>query len=52
MANPRPNTGPKVAVKFGHSRPISKLRMISVPTPAANSVTIIFVHRRASSWNS
>ena len=47
-AKPRPNTEPKVAVKFGHSSPISKLRIVPVMTPTANSAAITFVHRRAS----
>ncbi len=48
IANPRPNTLPKVAVKFGHSSPISKLRIVPVITPIANSATITRVQRRAS----
>jgi hypothetical protein len=48
MANPRPNTEPKVAMKPGHSSPISKLRIVPVTTPTANSATMILVQRRAS----
>ena len=33
IANPSPNTPPNVAVKFGHSSPISKLRIVPVITP-------------------
>src|SRR6266567_4320350 len=40
IANPTPNTEPKVAVKFGHSSPISKLRTVPVITPSANSAAI------------
>src|SRR4051812_50139378 len=47
IANPSPNTLPNVAVKFGHSRPISKLRIVPVMTPTANSATMIRVQRRA-----
>jgi hypothetical protein len=35
-------------VNAGQSRPISKLRIVPVTTPAANSATITFVQRRAS----
>ena len=48
IANPSPNTLPKVPVKFGHSRPISKLSTVPVITPNANSVSITFDQRRAS----
>ena len=48
IAKPSPNTLPKVAVKSGHRRPISKLRIVPVTTPAANRATITFVQRRAS----
>src|SRR5579862_7353929 len=47
IAKPRPNTLPKVPVKFGHRRPISKLRIVPVTTPAAKSAAITFVQRRA-----
>jgi hypothetical protein len=47
-AKPSPKTLPKVAVNAGQSRPISKLRIVPVTTPAANSATITFVQRRAS----
>ncbi len=47
IANPSPNTLPNVAVKFGHSSPISKLRTVPVITPTANSATMMRVHRRA-----
>ncbi len=46
-AKPSPNTLPKVAVKSGHSRPISKLRIVPVMTPTANSAIITFDQRRA-----
>ncbi len=48
IANPSPNTPPNVAVKFGQSKPISKLRIVPVITPTANSATMIRVQRRAS----
>ncbi len=48
MAKPRPKTPPKVAVKFGHSSPISKLRIVPVITPTANSESITRLQRRAS----
>ena len=47
-ANPTPNTEPNVAVKFGHSNPISKLRIVPVITPTANSATITLLQRLAS----
>ena len=47
IANPRPKTPPKVAVKLGHSSPISKLRIVPVITPTANSATMIRLQRRA-----
>jgi hypothetical protein len=47
IAKPSPKTEPNVAVKFGHSRPISKLRIVPVITPTANSAAITFVQRRA-----
>ena len=48
MANPRPNTLPKVAVKLGHSSPISKLRIVPVITPTANSASTMRLQRRAT----
>ncbi len=48
IAKPSPNTPPKVAVKFGHSRPISKLRIVPVITPTANSASTTRLQRRAS----
>ncbi len=48
IANPSPNTDPKVPVKFGHSSPISKDSTVPVITPTANSATITRVHRRAN----
>ena len=48
IANPRPNTLPKVAVKLGHSSPISKLRIVPVMTPTANSASTIRLQRRAT----
>ena len=47
MAKPRPKTPPKVAVKFGHSSPISKLRIVPVMTPTAKRATMIRLQRRA-----
>src|ERR1700760_940682 len=41
-------TLPNVEVKFGQSRPISKLRIVPVITPTANSAAMIRVQRRAS----
>ncbi|MCW2539546.1 MAG: transposase mutator type [Frankiales bacterium] len=38
-AKPCPEAPPNVEVKFGQSRPISRLRILPVTTPAANSVT-------------
>ena len=35
-------------MKFGHSRPISKLRIVPVITPTANRATITFDQRLAS----
>jgi hypothetical protein len=48
IAKPSPKTLPKVPVKFGHSRPSSKLRIVPVTTPAANSAARIRDQRRAS----
>ncbi len=48
IAKPSPNTLPKVAVNCGHSRPISKLRIVPVITPTANSARTILLQRRAS----
>ena len=48
IAKPSPNTPPKVPVKAGHSSPSSKLRIVPVTTPAANSAARIRDHRRAS----
>ena len=48
IAKPSPNTLPNVAVKFGHSSPISKLRIVPVITPTANSARTIRLQRRAS----
>ena len=48
IAKPRPNTLPKVAVKLGHSRPISKLRIVPVMTPTANSASTMRLQRRAT----
>src|SRR3954469_20282756 len=46
IANPSPKTAPKVPVKFGHKRPISKLRIVPVTTPTGNRATIT----RLSAW--
>ena len=48
IAKPSPNTLPNVEVKRGQSSPISKLRIVPVITPTANSATAIRVQRRAS----
>ena len=48
IAKPRPKTLPKLAVKAGHRRPISKLRIVPVTTPAANRAAITFVQRLAN----
>ncbi len=47
IANPSPKTAPNVPMKFGHSRPSSKLRIVPVTTPQANSATITLVQRIA-----
>ena len=47
-AKPIPNTSPKRAMNSGHSRPNSKLRIVPVTTPTANSVTATFDQRLAS----
>ena len=44
----RPKTSPNVAMKFGHSRPISKERIVPVTTPTANRAIITFDQRLAS----
>ncbi len=43
-----PKTLPKLAVKLGHRRRISKLRIVPVTTPAANRAAITFVQRFAN----
>ena len=35
-------------MKFGHRSPISKLRIVPVTTPTANSASMTFDQRRAS----
>jgi hypothetical protein len=47
MAKPSPKTLPNVAVKFGHSTPISKLNTVPVIAPSANMAIITRLHRRA-----
>ena len=47
IAKPRPNTAPNFAVNAGQSSPISKLRIVPVTTPTANSAAISRVQRRA-----
>ena len=37
-------------MKFGHSRPISKDRIVPVTTPTANRTSITFDQRLASVW--
>ena len=44
---PSPKTSPKVAMKFGHSRPSSKLKIVPVTTPTANNASITFDQRLA-----
>src|SRR3954463_10053227 len=46
MAKPSPKTPPNVAVKFGHSTPISKLNTVPVTAPIANRAIITRLHRR------
>ena len=46
-AKASPNTSPKVAMKFGHSRPNSNERIVPVTTPTANSTSITFDQRLA-----
>ena len=48
IAKPSPKTSPNVAMKFGHRSPISKLRIVPVTTPTANSASITFDQRFAS----
>ena len=45
---PSPKTSPNVAMKPGQSRPSSKLRIVPLTTPTANSASMIFDQRRAS----
>ena len=47
-AKPIPKTSPKRAMNSGHSSPNSKLRIVPVTTPTANSVTATFDQRLAS----
>ncbi len=51
-ANASPNTSPNVAMKFGHSIPSSKLRIVPVTTPTANSTSISRDQRRARTYHS
>ena len=46
-AKPSPKTSPKVAMKFGHRRPSSKLRIVPVTTPTAKRASITFDQRLA-----
>ena len=46
--NASPNTSPNVAMKSGHSRPNSKLRIVPVTTPTANRISATFDQRFAS----
>jgi hypothetical protein len=48
IVKPSPKTAPNVALKFGHSSPISKLRIVPVTTPTANSASMTLDQRRAS----
>jgi len=45
---PRPKTFPKSWIHTGQSRPSSKLRVVPVTTPTANSASMIRDQRRAS----
>ena len=47
-AKASPKTSPNVAMKFGQSRPSSKLRIVPVTTPTAKSASMTFDQRRAS----
>jgi len=47
-AKATPKTSPNLAMKFGHSRPSSKLSTVPVTTPTANRAIITFDHRLAS----
>src|SRR5205823_6613117 len=47
-AKPSPKTLANAAMKPGHSKPNSKLRMVPVTTPTANSAIMIFDQRLAS----
>src|SRR6266850_1889238 len=47
-AKPSPKTLPKAAMKPGHSKPNSKLRMVPVTTPTAKSAIMVFDQRLAS----
>ena len=47
-AKPSPKTLPKAAMKPGHSKPNSKLRMVPVTTPTAKSAIMTFDQRLAS----
>src|SRR5919106_2661104 len=44
---PSPNTFPKLAMKPGHRSPSSRLRIVPVTTPTANSPSMTFDHRNA-----
>ena len=43
-ANGRPITSPYVDISPGHSRPISKLRIVPETAPTANSTAATFAH--------
>ena len=47
IANGRPITSPNVDIRPGHSRPISKLRIVPDTAPTANSTAEAFAHRLA-----
>jgi hypothetical protein len=47
IPNATPKTSPKVAMKFGHSRPISKDRIVPLTTPTANRISMTFDQRLA-----
>src|SRR4029079_9497939 len=47
-ANGKPMTSPYCDIRPGHSRPISKLRIVPETAPTANSTAATFDHRRAS----
>jgi hypothetical protein len=47
MPNATPKTSPKLAMKFGHRRPISNDRIVPLTTPTANRISTTFDQRMA-----